>query len=177
MTVTYPIIPPEENDLLDPAWGADITEAVNDHQDRTTELEGGSYIGEDTEATTSASSTGSEAFSGATVTWTADSASRYKFTAVGTYASTVLGDVPRFRIRVQSGSSVTSSGTQLKIMTVRVEVANSGTPFSLIATVTGLSGQYTAGISLQRIAGTGTVTINSNSTDETFFLVERVAFA
>lgn len=173
---TYPIVAPEEGDLVDPAWAVEVTDAANDHQDRVTELEAGTYIGEDVELATSASSTGTEAFSLATVTWTADSASRYRITAIGTHASTVAGDVIRFRIRVQSGSSVTSSGTLLRIVTVRCEDANSGATFVLMATVTGISGQHTTGISLRREAGSGTCTINSNSTDETHVMVERVAF-
>lgn len=176
MTVTYPIVAPEEGDLVDPAWAANITEAANDHQDRTTELEAGSYIGEDVEATTSASSSGAETFSAATVTWTADSASRYRIQAEGTHASTVLGDVSRLRIRVKAGSSVDSAGTQLRIITVRAEAANSGTAFCLMATVPDISGQYTAGISIDRESGTGACAINSNSTDETHLIVERVAF-
>lgn len=34
MTVTYPIVSPEEGDLVDPTWAADITESANDHEDR-----------------------------------------------------------------------------------------------------------------------------------------------
>lgn len=174
--VSYPIIAPEDGDELDPAWGTDVTDSANDHEDRVTELEAGSYIGEDTEAATSASSSGTEAVSLAAVTFTADSASRYRIIAVGTHASTVLGDIARLRIRIQSGASVTSSGTQLRIITVRAEVANSGATFCIVATVTGLSGQHTAGVSVHRVVGTGAFTINSNATDETYVGVERVAF-
>lgn len=174
--VSYPIIAPEEGDELDPQWGTDVTDAANDHEDRVTELEAGSYIGEDMENATSASSSGTEAVSLATVTWTASSTSRYRITGIGTHASTVLGDIARLRIRVQSGASVTSSGTQLRIVSVRAEVANSGATFCIVATVTGISGQYTAGISVHRVAGTGAFTINSNSTDETYVGVERVSF-
>lgn len=173
---TYPIVAPEEGDLLDPAWGTDITDSANDHQDRVTELEAGTYIGEDVELATSAASTGTETFSLATVTWTAASGSRYRIQVEGTHASTVANDIARLRIRVQSGASVTSSGTQLRIITVKAEAANSGAAFCLMATVTGISGQYTAGVSVQRVVGTGSYTINSTSTDETHIIVERVAF-
>jgi hypothetical protein len=30
--VAYPIIAPQANDLLDPAWGQDVTDATNDHE-------------------------------------------------------------------------------------------------------------------------------------------------
>lgn len=39
MTVTYPIVAPVEGGELDPDWGDDITEAVNDHQTRISSLE------------------------------------------------------------------------------------------------------------------------------------------
>jgi hypothetical protein len=175
MTVVYTIVEPELGDDVHPEWAQQITEAVNDHETRTAELEAGSYVGEDVEATTSAASTGTEAFSGATVTWLAVSSRRYRIMAVGTHASSVLGDVSRLRIRTEAGASVTSSGTQRRIITVRAEVAGSGAAFVVVATVTGLSGQVTAGVSIQRVAGTGSCTINSNATDETYIGVERVA--
>lgn len=175
MTVTYPIISPVLGELGDPAWAADITEAANDHEDRVGVLETGSYVGEDTEATTNTTSTGTETFSGATVTFTASSTERYKVTFSASVFSTVLGDVSRLRIRYQSGASVTSSGTQVKIKTTRHEVASSGQDFSIFGTFTGVSGQYTVGVSIQRVAGTGTCTISANSTDEVYILIERIS--
>lgn len=133
------------------------------------------YVGEDMEATTNATSTGTEAFSAATVTWTAQPNERYKFTFSSSVFSTVSGDVSRFRIRYQAGASVTSSGTSLRLKSFRHEAASSGDDYSMVATVTGLTGQYTAGASIIRVAGTGTCTISSSATDETYFLVERIA--
>ncbi len=39
MTVSYPIVPLGEGTVLDPDWISDVTEAVNDHQDRLTAIE------------------------------------------------------------------------------------------------------------------------------------------
>lgn len=39
MTVTFPIITIADGEVADPAWFADITEAVNDHETRTAALE------------------------------------------------------------------------------------------------------------------------------------------
>jgi hypothetical protein len=39
MTVTYPILPLLDGEELDPAWFADVTEAVNDHETRLSVVE------------------------------------------------------------------------------------------------------------------------------------------
>lgn len=39
MTVTYPIVALGDGEVSDPQWFADVTEAVNDHQDRIDTLE------------------------------------------------------------------------------------------------------------------------------------------
>lgn len=39
MTVTYPIIAPQNGDDVDQDWPTEITEAVNDHQDRISAIE------------------------------------------------------------------------------------------------------------------------------------------
>lgn len=55
MTVTYPIVALGEGEVLDPDWIADITEAVNDHQDRLSSLESPEWL--DYTCTWSASTT------------------------------------------------------------------------------------------------------------------------
>jgi hypothetical protein len=42
--MTFPIIAPEDGDLIDPAWAELITDAVNDHEDRVDTIEATSGI-------------------------------------------------------------------------------------------------------------------------------------
>lgn len=140
-----------------------------------TDLQNIGYVGEDVELATSATSTGSEAFSLATVTFTAVSTRRYKITWTGTWATTVNADIMRLRIRGKAGATVDSTGTELRIITVKAEATGSGQSAVMQATVTGITGQYTVGVSIHRVVGTGSCTINSNSTDHSYLLVERIA--
>ena len=172
---TYPIVAPVDGGELDPAWGVDITDSANDHESRMAVLEQQAigYVGQSTNSTTNITSTGTEAI-GPTVTLTASAAAIYKITWTGTTQSSIAGDIARIRLRAQSGASLTSSGTQFRIQTVKNETANASLPSAIIATVTGISGQYTVGASIQRVNGTGTFQINGNSTDESYLLVERI---
>lgn len=133
------------------------------------------YIGE-VRATTTRSSTGTEVIC-ATVTFTAVTGARYKVSWYGGVSSTANGDVPRLRIRHQSGASLTTGGTQDASSLQVIQGTNQTTPYVQIATVSGLTGgtQYTIGGTLQRFAGTGTNQISSSVGDEEYLLVERIA--
>ena len=112
---------------------------------------------------------------GSTVTWTATTAATYRIFWTGTCQSSVLGDVARLRIRYLAGATLTSSGTSIRVSTAKAETANASSPFVLVAEVTGISGQYTAGGTVARVAGTGIYQVNGSSTDEEYVSVERVS--
>lgn len=163
-----------------PVWRTDVAGGLlqifngvtwNDYQPSIN-----TFVGETTNATTSRNSTGTEVI-GTTVTFTAVTGARYKYTWTSSFQSTIGLDTARLRLRDQTGASLTTGGTQRRITTQRATASTSSEPFSITCTVSGLTGgsQYTAGGTMQRAAGTGTCTVNGNSTDEEYFLVERVA--
>ena len=120
---------------------------------------------------TSASST--EVLAGS-FTAVLDPTQRYTLMLDSAYQSSALGDIVRILMRYKAGSVVDSSGTQFGIRTARVEVASSGTPLLMRRTLpAGLDGTYTVGVLIDRAAGTGTVSLNANSTDELYTLLER----
>jgi hypothetical protein len=134
------------------------------------------FVADVTNNSTPRSSGGGETI-GNTITLTSPSTSaRYRVLWVGAVQSTVTADIGRLRIRYQSGASLTTSGTQVRIVTYSIQQATKGQQFAIAATITGLTaGQWTVGGTIQRASGTGTNTVSANSTDEEYLLVERIA--
>lgn len=119
-------------------------------------------------------STGTEVFAN-TITFTSPSVNdRYKLTWAGSWFSTVVSDILYLRLRYQAGAAVTSAGTQMRINTARVLSANNGLPGTLVATVTGITGQHTVGVSAQRSSGTGSAGIAGSANDHSYLLLERI---
>lgn len=101
------------------------------------------------------------------ITWTAVTGESLMLQVDGTFQGTIVGDIVELRMRYQAGASVTAAGTQFGIKRVRVEVANSPTPFSMHRVVSGIAaGQTTIGVTVNRQSGTGTVQVNGAATDE-----------
>jgi len=116
---TYPIVALGEGDVTDPAWFADITAAVNDHQTRVTSLETGNVpqVAYTTNGTM-ATSTGAEA---AMTAWTGGASPTFTFKAGWVHELNMQGAgadlgtagvAGRIRIRVRKGLN-TTSGQQL----------------------------------------------------------------
>lgn len=114
---------------------------------------------------------------GNTLTFTSPGTSaRYDILWLGTYVGSVVTDVARLRIRYQSGTSLTTSGTQLRINTAAPATANKGQQFVLAATLSGLSaGQWTVGGTIQRASGSGNNSVSGGATDEEYLKVLRIA--
>lgn len=93
---------------------------------------------------------------------------------LGTWASTVTGDVIRLRMRYQSGSSLTTSGTLLLQQTQVQQVSSQSEGFAAMMPLVGIgTGEFTVGGSIMRAAGTGACTLNASSLDQEALLVLR----
>ena len=108
------------------------------------------------------------------VTFAAVAGVRYKVTALQSIQASVAGDLIQMRLRWNSGATFTTGGTELYTTLPNADVAGKGQPVPLIATVTGLSGTVSVGVTAVRSAGTGTITSNGDSRQTNTLLVERV---
>lgn len=109
------------------------------------------------------------------LTFTAVAAARYKIVAVQSFQSTVTGDVMRARIRYQSGSSLTTAGTELISVLPVAHTASKGIINTIVApTLTGISGTYTVGVTLVRDSGTGNLVSYGDVKQTDLIMVERV---
>lgn len=106
-----------------------------------------------------------------THTFTAVAGRRYKVTFEGTYTGLAHNDIVRFQIKYQSGASLTAGGST-SIRSVSPSVGNPSPPSGGIwiplcfsGTTTALSGQYTVGVTFNRVGAGSTVysTANSNN--------------
>jgi hypothetical protein len=96
---------------------------------------------------------------------------------VGTWQSGVSGDVVRFRLRLEAGTTVTTSSTQLIQQTQVCQVSNQSQPFVVMAGPIGppiFSSTFTVAGSIQRAAGSGSCTVNGNSLDMEAIALLRV---
>jgi hypothetical protein len=110
--------------------------------------------------TTSASTTTTEIVVD-TVTFTAYSGRRYKLSYTCNYNSSVANDLVQFRFRYQSGSSLSTGGTQFYTTSPNADIANRPEPICMVCDVSGIpAGQTTIGVTLQRALGSGTIAIN-----------------
>jgi hypothetical protein len=124
--------------------------------------------------TTASSSTTTTEIVIQSITWTANPGARYKITAAMSFQSSVASDNIRARIRYASGASVTTSGTELISVYPNADVASKGNMTTFFETVTGLTGQYTAGVTIVRDAGTGNVSSFGDPKMVDVIMVERV---
>lgn len=134
------------------------------------------FVGEQRNNSVIHTTTGTEAICDAVTFTVGATTERYKVTWNFTVQSSIAADAGRVRIRHQSGSSLTSAGTQDAVQTFNIQAANRGQSGNvLIATIAGLAaGTWTAGGSIQRTSGTGTCQINGTATDEEYLLIERI---
>lgn len=136
------------------------------------------YVGSSTNNSSNVSCTTTET-AGTTVTWTAGSTSdRYLLVASGVFESSILGDLVVIRIRYKAGTSLSSPPSTDSLLTAKqFSAARAGSPldFVLLETLTGISGQYTAGTTIVRSAGSGTVQINGAATTVSGLFVIRLA--
>lgn len=108
------------------------------------------------------------------VTFTAIAGVRYKITAVQAFQSNVANDLIQVRLRIQSGPTLTTGGTQIRSSLPNCDVAARGNVSTLVGTVTGLSGQHTVGITAVRTAGTGNCSSFGSAAMEDTILVEAM---
>lgn len=109
------------------------------------------------------------------VSFSAVAAARYKITALQGVQSTVAGDLIRLRIRWDTGGSLSTSGTELLALLPNADIAGKGSAVTMIATVTGLSGTVSVGVTAVRDTGTGTISSFAQAgRQEHLVLVERV---
>lgn len=108
------------------------------------------------------------------LTFTANPAVRYKFTTEQSYQSTVANDLVQARIRIEAGPTLTTAGTQLRSQLPNCDVAGRGQTLPMTATVTGLTGQYTVGVTMVRNSGTGTVSSFGAAAQENTILIEAI---
>lgn len=134
------------------------------------------FVGELRNNSAIRTSTGTEAVCNTVTITVGATTERYKATWNFTVQSNVVNDAGRVRIRHQSGSSLTSSGTEDAQQSYNILAANKGQSGNvLIATITGLAaGTWTIGGTLQRTIGTGTNQINGTATDQEYLLIERI---
>jgi hypothetical protein len=134
------------------------------------------FVNEATNNTTNRSSASTTEVQCIAVTLTSTGTSqRFKVTWTFQLQGSVVADTVRLRLRYVSGTSGSTSGTQARVITARIETATASEPMSLVATITGLSaGSWTVNGTIARAAGTGTVQVNGNSTDEEYMLIERL---
>lgn len=131
------------------------------------------FVAEDIRTSSSGTFTTSETVV-QSLTWTAVSTVRYKITAVQSLQSSVANDNASIRLRYASGASVTSGGAQLRVIFPNLDVANKGQYETLVATVTGLSGQHTVGVTAVRSTGTGTLQSFGSAGAENYILIEGI---
>lgn len=142
-------------------------------QDVDTLLGRKGYVGESTRSTASSSFTTTETVI-QSVTFTAVAGVRYKIMAVQSVQSTVAADLIQARLRWSAGSSLSTAGTEITTLLINQDVAGKGIIVTLLATVTGLSGEVTVGVTAVRAAGTGTCSSFGNSQQENIVLVEGI---
>jgi hypothetical protein len=88
-----------------------------------------------------------------TATFTAIAAAKYQVHFDGAYqASAGAPALATFRLRWAAGATVTTAGTQFRIVATHAPVVSSNTPISMDGTFTPGAGQVTVGISIQGAA-------------------------
>jgi hypothetical protein len=129
---TYPIVSPVDGGVLDPAWGDDVTDAVNDHQTRLSSVETSynpqvAYTTNGTMATSTV--VGTEVAMSA---WTGGASPTFVFKAGWVHELTIHGaaadagtalQAGQVAVRVRKGLN-TTSGQQLGYMTVATSGAS-----------------------------------------------------
>lgn len=91
------------------------------------------------------------------ITFTADANSRYTLWCSTSLQSSVANDSIDFRFRYLAGGTLTTSGTEFHHVFPNADVAGKGQWISTMRSVTGLSGQYSIGVTAARSAGTGNI--------------------
>lgn len=119
-------------------------------------LVSGGFVGETTRVVSSAGFTTTETVLD-TVTFIAETTTRYMVESVLSMQSTVAADTVQIRFRWQAGAVLTAAGTEFHSVLPNMDIAGRGGLQTLIRTVTGLSGQVTVGTTAVRDAGTGTI--------------------
>ena len=108
-------------------------------------------------------------------TFTAVNVARHKITALQGVQSTAAGDLIRVRLRWEGGGTLTTGGTQLLALLPNADIATKGTLLTMVATVTGLTGSVSMGVTAVRDTGTGTISsFGAAGRQEHLVLVERV---
>lgn len=116
----------------------------------------GAFVGETTRIVSSAGFTTTETVLD-TVTFVAETATRYEVKSVLSMQSTVAADTVQIRFRWQAGAVLTTAGTEFGSVLPNMDIAGRGGLQTIIRTITGLSGQVTVGTTAVRDGGTGTI--------------------
>lgn len=167
--MTFPIVVPTEGTELDPDWGADITNAVNDHETRVSSLETGfnpqvSYTTNGTMATSSGAEVAMTAWTGgASPTHVFKAGWVHEVSIQGAVADSNASAVPaRANVRVRKGVN-TTSGQQLALIYAPT-VGNSSSVVSCSAiryvkNATGADISTQLGMTIQRGTGSSNVVL------------------
>lgn len=91
------------------------------------------------------------------ITFTAVSTARYTLWCSTSLQSSVAADLVDFRFRYLAGATLTTSGTEFHHVLPNCDVANKGQWISTMRSITGLSGQYSIGVTAVRSSGTGNI--------------------
>lgn len=164
MTVTFPIVAPADGEVVSPEWTADITEAVNDHEDsllQIAEVRDGA-IASTTALLASAAYTSETEITAFRVTnQTVVNGGAYLFLGQTQFVPTATGCEWEIRLREDTTSGTIVGTTRL----FSVNTAGFGYPLHwyFIWKCTVSSSTKTFVYTIQRNAGAGNVAINGQS--------------
>lgn len=145
---TYPIVTLLDGDELSPEWVEDITDGVNDLDTRTSTIESAAAASTEAFGTVITTSTGTEAFH-ITHTFTSLAGARYRVEVDAPWQGNAAGALIEFRLRYQSGASVTSAGTLIRIVSLHAPRASENSCIAMSGTFAPGAGQFTVGFSIR----------------------------
>jgi len=133
----------------------------------------GGYVGE-TIRTTQIAGAGATEVVLDTLTFTANSARRYKVTATVSAQSGAADDSIVVRLRWKAGVTLDSAGTEFGAIAMNADVISKGQPITIVRTISGISGTVTLGSTGVRNSGSGTITFFASSVANAYLLVEAI---
>lgn len=108
------------------------------------------------------------------VTVTLVSTVTYELRCATPLQSSVASDIIDVRFRYLAGASLTISGTEFHHVTPNADIAGRGQLLATTRTITGLSGQYSLGITAVRNSGSGNISSVASSSQNSVLSLYRV---
>lgn len=129
----------------------------------------GTFVADHTKSTATTGVGATETFH-QTITFTA-TGQKHLLRWDGAFAGTTAGDNATLRLRYKAGATVDNTGTQIRVKTPLVDVANRPNAVSLVGTFTPAAGQTTVGVSIALQSGAGTLSIDGSAVSDAYLLL------